>query len=80
MPKKLPSDIQSSVKALLENSVDPAVIGKRVGVHRNTVNRYANTVAVKIGRMFSYFAYTDYLLLHFLAHYNNICIIRKSKL
>ncbi|KAG1035105.1 hypothetical protein G6F43_013291 [Rhizopus delemar] len=42
MPKNLPSDIQSSVKALLENSVDPAVIGKRVGVHRNTINRYAN--------------------------------------
>ncbi|KAG1032181.1 hypothetical protein G6F43_013819 [Rhizopus delemar] len=38
------------------------------------------TVAVKIGRMFSYFAYTDYLLLHFLAYYNNIYIIRKSKL
>ncbi|KAG1577151.1 hypothetical protein G6F47_013210 [Rhizopus delemar] len=42
MPKKLPSDIQNSIKALLENSADPAVIGKRVGVHRNTVNRYAN--------------------------------------
>ncbi|EIE79977.1 hypothetical protein RO3G_04682 [Rhizopus delemar RA 99-880] len=42
MPKKLPSDIQNSIKALLENGVDPAVIGKRVGVHRNTVNRYAN--------------------------------------
>ncbi|EIE86559.1 hypothetical protein RO3G_11270 [Rhizopus delemar RA 99-880] len=42
MPKKLPSDIQNSIKVLLENSVDPAVIGKRVGVHRNTVNRYAN--------------------------------------
>ncbi|EIE79412.1 hypothetical protein RO3G_04117 [Rhizopus delemar RA 99-880] len=42
MPKKLPSDIQNSIKALLENSVDPAVIGKWVEVHRNTVNRYAN--------------------------------------
>ncbi|KAG1534514.1 hypothetical protein G6F50_012625 [Rhizopus delemar] len=42
MPKKLPSDVQNSIKALLENGVDPAVIGKRVGVHRNTVNRYAN--------------------------------------
>ncbi|KAG1490535.1 hypothetical protein G6F52_013598 [Rhizopus delemar] len=42
MPKKLPSDIQNSIKALLENSAGPAVIGKRVGVHRNTVNRYAN--------------------------------------
>ncbi|KAG1531275.1 hypothetical protein G6F51_013575 [Rhizopus arrhizus] len=39
MPKKLPSDIQNSIKALLENSADPAVIGKRVEVHRNTVNR-----------------------------------------
>ncbi|EIE80816.1 hypothetical protein RO3G_05521 [Rhizopus delemar RA 99-880] len=42
MPKKLPSDIQNSIKTLLENSADPAVIGKRVGVHINTVNRYAN--------------------------------------
>ncbi|EIE84788.1 hypothetical protein RO3G_12542 [Rhizopus delemar RA 99-880] len=39
MPKKLPSDIQNSIKTLLENSVDPAVIGKRVEVHRNTINR-----------------------------------------
>ncbi|KAG1493136.1 hypothetical protein G6F48_012903 [Rhizopus delemar] len=39
MPKKLPSDIQNSIKALLENSADPAVIEKRVGMHRNTVNR-----------------------------------------
>ncbi|EIE84784.1 hypothetical protein RO3G_12539 [Rhizopus delemar RA 99-880] len=38
MPKKLPSDIQNSIKTLLENSVDPAVIGKRVEVHRNTIN------------------------------------------
>ncbi|KAG1025321.1 hypothetical protein G6F43_014147 [Rhizopus delemar] len=44
MPKKLPSDIQSSVKALLENSADPAVIGKRVGVHRNTVNRVNTSI------------------------------------
>ncbi|EIE87942.1 hypothetical protein RO3G_12653 [Rhizopus delemar RA 99-880] len=42
MHKKLPTDIQNSIKVLLENSDDPAVIGKRVGVHRNTVNRYAN--------------------------------------
>ncbi|KAG1444520.1 hypothetical protein G6F46_012264 [Rhizopus delemar] len=39
MHKKLPTDIQNSIKVLLENSDDPAVIGKRVGVHRNTVNR-----------------------------------------
>ncbi|EIE75541.1 hypothetical protein RO3G_00245 [Rhizopus delemar RA 99-880] len=39
MPKKLPSDIQNSIKTLLESSDDPAVIEKRVGVHRNTVNR-----------------------------------------
>ncbi|KAG1361756.1 hypothetical protein G6F61_014131 [Rhizopus arrhizus] len=38
----LPSDTQNSIQALLENSIDPTVIGKRVGVHRNTVNRYAN--------------------------------------
>ncbi|KAG1140932.1 hypothetical protein G6F37_012898 [Rhizopus arrhizus] len=42
MPKTLPSDVQNSIKALLEGNVDPTVIGKRVGVHRNTVNRYAN--------------------------------------
>ncbi|KAG0904918.1 hypothetical protein G6F60_012466 [Rhizopus arrhizus] len=39
MPKTLPSDIQTSIQTLLENSIDPTVIGKRVGVHRNTVNR-----------------------------------------
>ncbi|KAG1032973.1 hypothetical protein G6F43_013654 [Rhizopus delemar] len=44
MPKKLPSDIQSSSKSLLENGVDPAVIGKRVGVHRNTVNRVNTSI------------------------------------
>ncbi|KAG1040660.1 hypothetical protein G6F43_012245 [Rhizopus delemar] len=38
------------------------------------------TVAVKIGRMFSYFAYTHYLLLHFLVYSNEIYFIRKSKL
>jgi hypothetical protein len=42
MSKMLPSDTQNSIQALLENSIDPTVIGKRVGVHRNTVNRYAN--------------------------------------
>ncbi|KAG1510040.1 hypothetical protein G6F51_014810 [Rhizopus arrhizus] len=42
MPKKLTSDIQNSIKALIENSADPAVIEKRVGMHRNTVNSYAN--------------------------------------
>ncbi|KAG1370722.1 hypothetical protein G6F61_011797 [Rhizopus arrhizus] len=42
MPKTLPSDVQNSIKVLLEDSVDPTVIGKRVGVHRNTANRYAN--------------------------------------
>ncbi|KAG0817897.1 hypothetical protein G6F19_012747 [Rhizopus arrhizus] len=42
MPKTLPSDVQNSIKALLEDNVDPTVIEKRVGVHRNTVNRYAN--------------------------------------
>ncbi|KAG1142504.1 hypothetical protein G6F37_012625 [Rhizopus arrhizus] len=41
MPKTLPSDVQNSIKALLEDNIDPTVIGKRVGVHRNTVNRYA---------------------------------------
>ncbi|KAG1364834.1 hypothetical protein G6F61_013630 [Rhizopus arrhizus] len=35
----LPSDTQNSIQALLENSIDPTVIGKRVGVHRNTANR-----------------------------------------
>ncbi|KAG1610032.1 hypothetical protein G6F44_013480 [Rhizopus delemar] len=57
MPKKLPSDIQNSIKALLENSADPAVIGKRVGVHRNTVNRTAKDVQMKLeelGRPMSY--------------------------
>ncbi|KAG1612972.1 hypothetical protein G6F44_013367 [Rhizopus delemar] len=57
MPKKLPSDIQNSIKVLLENSVDPAVIGKRVGVHRNTVNRTAKDVQMKLeelGRPMSY--------------------------
>ncbi|KAG1488782.1 hypothetical protein G6F52_013832 [Rhizopus delemar] len=44
MPKKLPSDIQNSIKALLENSADPAVIEKRVGVHRNTVNRVNTSI------------------------------------
>ncbi|KAG1491354.1 hypothetical protein G6F47_010976 [Rhizopus delemar] len=48
MPKKLPSDIQNSIKALLENGVDPAVIGKRVGVHRNTVNRTAKDVQMRL--------------------------------
>jgi transposase len=42
MSKKLLSDIQNSIQTLLEDNIDPAVIGKRVGVHRNTVNRYAN--------------------------------------
>ncbi|KAG1484609.1 hypothetical protein G6F46_013555 [Rhizopus delemar] len=44
MSKKLPSDIQNSIKTLLENSDDPAVIGKRVGVHRNTVNRVNTSI------------------------------------
>ncbi|KAG1531150.1 hypothetical protein G6F46_013341 [Rhizopus delemar] len=39
-----------------------------------------HTVAVKTGRMFSYFAYTHYLLLHFLVYSNEIYFIRKSKL
>ncbi|KAG1125871.1 hypothetical protein G6F37_013893 [Rhizopus arrhizus] len=39
-----------------------------------------NTVAVKIGRMFSYFAYTRCGLLHFLVYSNLIYTIRKSKL
>ncbi|KAG1288944.1 hypothetical protein G6F64_014066 [Rhizopus arrhizus] len=42
MPKTLPSDVQNIIKALLEDRVDPTVVEKRVGVHRNTVNRYAN--------------------------------------
>ncbi|KAG0894965.1 hypothetical protein G6F33_013706 [Rhizopus arrhizus] len=42
MSNMLPSDTQNSIQALLENIIDPTVIGKRVGVHRNTVNRYAN--------------------------------------
>ena len=39
-----------------------------------------NTVAVKIGRMFSYFAYTRCGLLHFLVYNNVVYTIRKSKL
>ena len=63
MSKTLPSDTQNSIQVLLENSIDPTVIGKRVGVHRNTVNRYANkwmhnrirTVVGIIVRMFCNF-------------------------
>ncbi|KAG1481497.1 hypothetical protein G6F46_013123 [Rhizopus delemar] len=44
MLKKLPSDTQNSIKALLEYSVDSAVIGKRVGVHRNTINRVNKSI------------------------------------
>jgi transposase len=42
MSKKLPPDTQNSIQTLLEDSIGPAVIGKRAGVHRNTVIRYAN--------------------------------------
>jgi hypothetical protein len=39
-----------------------------------------HTVAVKTGRMFSYFAYTRCDLLHFLVYSNVVYTIRKSKL
>ncbi|KAG1487605.1 hypothetical protein G6F46_012019 [Rhizopus delemar] len=42
-------------------------------------NGHGHTVAVKTGRMFSYFDYTHYLL-HFLVYSNEIYFIRKSKL
>ncbi|KAG1361776.1 hypothetical protein G6F61_014112 [Rhizopus arrhizus] len=41
---------------------------------------YGGTVAVKIGRMFSYFAYTRCGLLHFLVYSKVVYTIRKSKL
>jgi hypothetical protein len=80
MPKMLLPDTQNSIQMLLKDTIDPAVIGKRAGVHRNTDIRYANTVVVKIGLMFSYFAYTRCGLLHFLVYSNVVYTIRKSKL
>ena len=63
----LPSDTQNSIRALLEDSIDPTVIGKRVGVHRNTVNRYANkwmhTVGQKIAARNPFFSiFVAYIL------------------
>jgi hypothetical protein len=43
-------------------------------------NNLQYTVAVKIGRMFSYFAYTRCGLPHFLVYSNVAYTIRKSKL
>ena len=50
--RQYPSIIRNAQKAsiryskqyqsIIREQCDPAVIGKRVGVHRNTVNRYAN--------------------------------------
>ena len=61
---------------------DPSDYQTRINILKFRLHLFwnANTVAVKTGRMFSYFAYTRCGLLHFLVYSNVVYTIRKSKL
>ncbi|KAG1015502.1 hypothetical protein G6F25_014281 [Rhizopus arrhizus] len=56
------------------------ILALKANVRWQEAGETSVTVAVKIGRMFSYFAYTRCGLLHFLVYSNVVYTIRKSKL